>query len=412
LYAYKGEPPTAINDIRPGTTAITDNAFDFHSLFSLTSITIPGSVTDIGNNAFGSGFSLTSINVDADNPNYASQDGILYNKAKTYIICIPRAISGSITIPSGVTSIDYQTFSGCYGLTSINVDADDPNYASQDGILYNKAKTYIICIPRAISDSITIPNSVTTIGDYAFSGCTGLTSATFESGSQLTSIENFAFQNCTGLTSITIPNSVTSIGSYAFYYCTGLTSITIPAGVTSINSSAFSGCTGLTSVIFESNSQLTSIGGFAFYDCTGLTSITIPNSVTSIGDYAFQNCTGLTSITIPDSVTSIGDYAFNGCTGLTIYVEAASEPAGWNTSWNYSNRPVVWGCTLSADKTYVVSFTKSASNPVRMIAAPYREGYTCGGWATTEGGTTAAYPAFDLMAAPNDTTLYAIWTPI
>ena len=88
---------------------------------------------------------------------------------------------------------------------------------------------------------------------------------------------------------------------------------------------------------------VTSIGDSAFYACNDLTSVTIGKSVTSIGDWAFYNCTSLASITIPDSVTSIGDLAFDGCKSLTIYCEAESKPSGWSSSWNYSNRPVVWG---------------------------------------------------------------------
>ena len=159
---------------------------------------------------------------------------------------------------------------------------------------------------------ISIPNTVTSIDDDAFYGCTGLTSITIPDS--VTSIGDYAFSGCTGLTSITIPDSVTSINQSAFSGCTGLTSITIPDSVTSIGGSAFEGCAGLTSITIPNS--VTSIDYAAFYGCKGLTSITIPNSVTSIGGSAFSGCTGLTSITIPNSVTSIGYSAFSGCTGL------------------------------------------------------------------------------------------------
>jgi uncharacterized repeat protein (TIGR02543 family) len=118
---------------------------------------------------------------------------------------------------------------------------------------------------------------------------------------------------------------------------------------------------------------------------------------------------------MPDSVTTIGSYAFYYCTGLTIYAQAASAPGGWNSIWNLFNNPVVWGCTLSADKTYVVSFTKTASSishPTSRMSAPYRAGYTFGGWNTSAGGIGITYPLTNYMqytAIPNGTTLYAIW---
>ena len=137
--------------------------------------------------------------------------------------------------------------------------------------------------------SITIPNSVTSIGEYAFS-------------------------DCSSLTSITIPNSVTSIGDDAFIDCSSLTSITIPNSVTSIGGGAFCRCSSLTSITIPNS--VTSIGGGAFNSCSSLTSITIPNSVTSISQGMFYACSSLTSITIPNSVTSIGSGAFRACSNL------------------------------------------------------------------------------------------------
>ena len=146
------------------------------------------------------------------------------------------------------------------------------------------------------------------------------------------SIEDYAFRGCSGLTSVTIPNSVESIGDYAFSDCSGLTSVTIPNSVTSIGSQAFSDCSDLTSVTIPNS--VTSIGDYAFRGCSDLTSVTIPNSVTSIGKYAFALCSGLTSVTIPNSVTSIGDEAFYGCDNLrTIISLSVTPPSCFNNTF-------------------------------------------------------------------------------
>lgn len=198
-----------------------------------------------------------------------------------YIITNNYPKTTKVVIPEGVTSIGNYAFCGCSGLTSI-----------------------------------TIPDKVTSIGEYAFFNCSVLTSITISDN--VTSIGDFAFYNCLGLTNITIPEGVTSIGDNTFSGCTGLTNITIPDSVTSIGSNAFSGCTGLTSITIPNS--VTSIGDSAFYNCSKLTSITIPNSVTSIGYNTFNSCTGLTSITIPDGLTSIEDSAFYNCSGLTSII--------------------------------------------------------------------------------------------
>ena len=205
-----------------------------------------------------------------------------------------------------------------------------------DGIYYNilkKAKTAVVTKgDNKYSGDVTIPETitvdnvvcnVTSIGNSAFSGCTGLTSVTIPNS--VTSIGDETFNCCLGLTSITIPNSVTSIGNCAFFSCGYLTSVTIPNSVTSIGDSAFRECSGLTSITIPSS--VTSIGKTTFYGCIRLTSVTIPNSVTSIGNSAFSSCRGLTSVTIPNSVTSIGDYAFRGCKEIeNVYCYAEKIP--------------------------------------------------------------------------------------
>ena len=128
-------------------------------------------------------------------------------------------------------------------------------------------------------------------------------------------IDNFAFEGCSGLTSLALPSGLTEIGDFAFHGCSGLTSLTLPSGVTWIGYSAFDGCSGLTSLTLPSG--LTEIGNSVFYGCSSLTSLTLPSGVTEIGYSAFHGCSGLTSLTLPSGVTEIGYSAFDGCSGLT-----------------------------------------------------------------------------------------------
>ena len=188
--------------------------------------------------------------------------------------------------------------------------------------------------------SVTIPDSVTSMGDSAFSDCTSLASVVIPDS--VTSIEGFAFSGCTSLASVNIPDSVTSIGWYAFYGCTSLASVNIPDSVTSIGDSAFSGCTSLASVNIPDS--VTSIGNSAFEGCTSLASVNIPDSVTSIGDYSFRDCTSLASVNIPDSVTSIGEEAFWDCTSLA----SMSISDSVTTIYSYAFR----GCKSLASLRY------------------------------------------------------------
>ena len=264
---------------------------------------------------------------------------------------------------TGLTSIGTSAFSGCSGLTSVEI----PSSVTSIG-----TSAFSGCSGLT---SVEIPSSVTSIGSYAFSGCgeyrvvvtgviTSSTISTLEATltaagesakihldlsqtTGLTSIGSSAFSGCSGLTSVEIPSSVTSIGAEAFKGCSSLTSVEIPSSMTSIGSGVFKGCSSLTSV--EIPSSVTSIGSGVFRDCSGLTSVEIPSSVTSIGAEAFLFCSSLTSVEIPASVTSIGCKAFYLCPKLTSVT--FGDTTGWyvtSSSTDAKNKTGGTAVTVSA----------------------------------------------------------------
>ncbi len=412
---------SSLNSVTIPNSVTSIGNYAFSGCTGLTSVTIPNSVTSIGDSAFAACSSLTSVtignsvnhiggNAFSGTPWYNNQpDGLVYAGliAYKYKGTMPSgtsitlkddtkgiaigAFSGcsgltSVTIPNSVTSIDRNAFSDCSGLTSVHIT----DLAAWCNIEFGNSSGnplfyahHLFLNSNEVKDLV-FPNSVTSIGHYAFSGCSGLTSVSITNS--VTKIGVSAFSGCTGLTSVTIPNSVISIGNYAFADCSSLTSVTIPNSITKINISAFSGCTGLTSVTipnsvteididaFESCTGLASvhinniiswcnisfksitsnplyfahhlflngeevkdlvipntvseISTSAFSGCSGLTSVTITNSVTKIGVSAFSGCSGLTSVTIPNTVPEIGTSAFSGCSGLTNLTITG------NGSWN------------------------------------------------------------------------------
>lgn len=267
--------------IESGVTTIGNSAFCFCE--SLTSITVPESVTSIGADAFSNCNSLTDVSI-TDMDAWCRIDFGNYSATPMYCaqnIRLNGSKIASVTVPEGVTELKY-TFYGFKDLIRVTLPK------SLTGI---GEGTFSNC--SSLND-ITIPDGVTTIGDRAFLECSSLASATIPGS--VAAIGNFAFSDCSRLTDVTIPSSVTTIGRYAFSDCRSLTSISIPEGLTAINARVFS-------------------------SCSSLTSVTIPEGVTSIGDSAFWNCSRLTSVTIPQSVTTIGGSAFVSCADLTdVYI--------------------------------------------------------------------------------------------
>lgn len=252
----------------------------------ITSVTIPTTITYIGTSAFENCSGLLVLNYNAMNCSLPS-----YDYCNNY------------------SDKEYHWLYGCNSLISLNIGDDVQTIP--DCFLGN----YSYYGYSSIVGTLVIPNSVTTIGEYAFYGCSGFASVVF--GNSVTTIGKSAFYGCSNITSVVIPDSVVSFGSDVFIGCTSLTSAVIGNSVTYLGGT-FSGCTNLSEVII--GNSVAAFGNSVFYNCTSLTSITIPNSIMSMGNNVFYGCTGLTSITIPNSVMSLGYNVFDGCSNLSSVV--------------------------------------------------------------------------------------------
>ena len=347
--------PTTLSgtySIKKTTEIICDRAF--FDCLNLTSISIPNSVKDIGEWAFAGCSLLSSIDI----PNSVISIGNI-----AFAGCLSLKY---ISIPESVICLNGNPFGDCEG----EIECLSANFIYEDDVLFNKDKSEIISFRNQEIESYIIPDSVTSIGDGAFEGCSSLSSLvipdsvvnikgnpfylwkgkleclsasfiyednvlfnmdksklisnrnqeakSFIIPNGVMSIEKYAFSDCSSLISISVPKSVTSIGDGAFDGCSSLSSIAISDSITSISAWTFDGCSSLRSLVIPDS--VTSIGNEAFRGCSSLCSLVIPDSVTSIRDGAFDGCKSLRSLVIPDSVTSIGDGAFSSCSSLRSLV--------------------------------------------------------------------------------------------
>ncbi len=364
-----------LSNVIIGTNVFNISDYAFYGCSGLNSLTIPDSVTNIGAGVFYGCSGLTNVMIGSGLTSIGSQ--AFFNCSGLSKVTFPNSLTSistqaffncsaltSVTIPNNLTSIGSRAFQDCSNLLSISVNAANPNYGSVGGVLYDKTLATLIQCPGGITGNLIILGGVTSIGDSAFYGCSGLASVTIPNS--LTNIGSGAFYICLGLTNVVFGNGVISIGGSAFQYCSALKSVTIPNSVNSIGAYAFDSCSGLASVVIGTG--INSMGSQAFYNCSGLTNLLIDNGVTTIGYAAFVDCSNLTSVTIPNSITNLSGYAFEYCPAL-------------HQAYFQGNAPTVNGIGGIADNTLFKGDSGTVFYPPG--ATGWRS--TFGGWPTATG---------------------------
>jgi hypothetical protein len=325
----------------------------FGECTSLIDIEIPKSVRSIGWLAFAWCSNLVEINVNQQNQHYGEMDGVLFDRNKNVLIKFPEGRAGEYAIPSGVAKIDDFAFANSKDLVNISIPesvTDIGNHAFArsglrtvsipESIMEIKSGTFELC---SSLESVFIPNSVTNIGVAAFQGCTGLSNMTIPDS--VAEIGILAFDSCTSLRTLRLGESIWNAGFSAFANCSSLASITIPRSLTVIGASLFENCLSLTNLHLPNT--VTSIGRAAFKGCASLKNITIPSSVTQIESGAFANCTSLEGVYFQGSMPYLPDFAVfpNSPGAIAYYLPGTGE---WSAV--FGDRPaVLWNPEARSD---------------------------------------------------------------
>ena len=449
-----------------------------------SSYTVPNSVIYIDNISLSECMSLNNISVDSANPYFSSENGVLYNKDKTELIIYPPAKTGPYIIPDSVTgvytnyafnkctsltsvtipnNVQYlngivaDLFNGCTSLTNISVYSNNPNYSSENGVLFNKDKTTLIYCPPGKAGSYTVPDGVINVRWKSFLGCISLTNVTIPEtvavmgyegvvGGEGTSKSDRVFGGCTSLVNIfvdednsiysdidgvmtdkaettifqypigrvgsyTIPNSITEIGNYSFELSPFLTEIIISDNVENVGISAFGGCASLADLSIGSGVE--TLGTFAFIGCNSLTDITIPSNVTRV--VGFEGCSSLANVTILNDVATVGGFSKLYSPNLMLWCNYNS------TTHRYAVTHQIPFTLLDTVKYTVIfdSMGGSSVSPLTDIAknskiskpySPTRSGFTFVSWCKDQACTQPWN--FDTDVVTNNTTLFAKWDAI
>lgn len=297
---------TTITSISLPSSIKKINQYAFMDCTSLNTINMYGGTLSITNDAFEGCTGLARVYYNGTMAEWCAID---FGGDEATPMCYATDLyinntlvsRNTLSIPEGVTSIGNYTFYNFQRITAVSLPSS--------GLLSIGNSAFKKCINLS---SVVIPNSVTALGNNAFMGCTKLATVTVGAGIQ--NIDYCTFSSCSALINVTIPNSVTVIGESAFSSCTSLVNIVLPNAVTTIRDGAFSHCTKLQSVTLPSALKQVNKGVFNY--CSSLSSITIPSGVTIIGETAFQNCTALSNVSIANTVTTLNQSAFSGCKAL------------------------------------------------------------------------------------------------
>ncbi|HBK02104.1 MAG TPA: hypothetical protein DDY77_03640 [Clostridiales bacterium] len=359
----------------------------------------------------------------------------------------------SVTFPSRLKKIGRSAFYKCTSLINVSI-TDTEIETISDFAFYGCISLSELELNEGLKtigekafynatalEQITIPSTVSSVGQRAFCNNTALKRIEFatdkDGNSSLEKIADYTFANCKAVETVIIPASIKTIGTRAFSGCESLRNLSLAEGVENIENYAFFRMNAASELVLPRS--LKSIGKFAFSylvlqevkddnksdDKNTEDSSTEDSSEQSSSEESSSSSSNteeekpvttsdITQVLIYKDISTIGAHSFYGYGKATFYTDATEKPNGWDKYWNSSYRPVIWGCSLSEDGSYVVSFVRTAtsiSNPNALngISAPVRKGYTFLGWSSAYGSLTADYTAQEVANAPNGTTLYTVW---